>query len=403
MNKTIKISSLLSTIFILIGAIFKMNHWPFASFALLIGITLFNFLFLPFYASYLIKVATDKPIKIILISLAVSISVFTITTLFQIQHWPGSGVVAMISGVVILLMCLLIIPILVSKINACEVPRLQKISLSMIYFGGILFFLGILSKMVLTNYSNEILFIGVVVLLTGILIYNHNHEKGVIKFFNEKVQLSYLYTQIFNFLFLTILLKAPHSYNAEFNLINNRVLTSISKIDDFTKGKIKQQTPVPKIVEVNHLTEDVLQYIDDLKGGLVKMVYKDNTLEMAKTDMNKLRNIDNFDLPTSFLIGSDPALPKKGQYTANELKNKLIAYKIHLLSMVEESDKVAMEKKMNLDFSDKVEDDITASWEVYTFLHTTLAHDLIALSQIQLEIKMTETIIVDYLSQKVNN
>ncbi len=177
MNKTIKISSLLSTIFILIGAIFKMNHWPFASFALLIGITLFNFLFLPFYASYLIKVATDKPIKIILISLAVSISVFTITTLFQIQHWPGSGVVAIISGVVILLMCLLIIPILVSKINACEVPRLQKISLSMIYFGGILFFLGILSKMVLTNYSNEILFIGVVVLLTGILIYNHNHEK----------------------------------------------------------------------------------------------------------------------------------------------------------------------------------------------------------------------------------
>jgi hypothetical protein len=403
MNKTIRVSSLLCTIFILIGAIFKMNHWPFAALALLMGILLLNFLMLPYYISYLLKFAIDKKIRLMILAIALAAMVLSISTLFQIQHWPGSEVVEIISSLTILLMFFIVIPIIVIKINKSEISKIQKLGLSIIYIGGAIFLFGIISKLNVTAYSNGILTIGIILLLFGIQIMYSIEKKDGLKIFSEKVDFAPLYSQILNFVFLAFALKSPQSHKFEFNVINNRIQISTDNIAAFTKSKIDEQSSSPEITKVKLLTYDVIQYIDELKGVLAKKAHKDNKTSWAKTDIVKLSNIDNYDIPTGFLIGGEPASPRKGHFSANELKNKLIAYKIHLLSMTNEKDKAAIEKRINLDFSDKKEDEFISSWEVYNFYHATLSHDLITLSQIQLEIKLVENIIVDYLSQKVNN
>jgi hypothetical protein len=403
MNNKIKVSSLISIILIVIGAVFKLNHWPYAALALLFGMAVFNFFFLPFYTAYLLNAAFDKKIKIVISAFSILAGVLSIATIFQIQHWPGNGVVSISSVLLTLVILLVTIPILIIKVFKSEISNNQKFSISFVYLGSALFFLGIVSRMVLTFYSNEILVVGFLFLLFGIYRNRANENKAVVTFFKNKVELSYLFTQILNLVFLIFVLKAPSSNKGEFNQINKRILTNVNNIGFYTKDKISFYKSADEIKKVNNLTDEALKYIDDLKVMLAKKVHQDNTPAMALSDMYNLKGTENYDIPTGFLIGGDPGNPRKGHFSANELKNKLIAYKIHLLSMTDENDKAAIEKRINLDFSDKKEDEFISSWEVYNFYHATLSHDLITLSQIQLEVKITETIMVDYLIGKNNS
>ena len=150
MKKFIYISGIASANFMFLGSIFKVQHWPGANIMLVISVFLFCFLFLPFglYESY----KNNNPKKygfLYVVSFVVFFIVF-ISALFKVLHWPGAGLLMVIS---LPLPFVLFLPVYLYHI------RKDK-NYSFINFMGIMFgltFLAVFSSLLSLNVSRDIL------------------------------------------------------------------------------------------------------------------------------------------------------------------------------------------------------------------------------------------------------
>lgn len=92
MKRTLKITGFLSAALIVIGGLFKLQHWPGAGIALFSGLMIFSLLFLPL--NIILKYRDDKEKKnrlIMLIGFLTAI-IGTLGILFKIMHWPGANI-----------------------------------------------------------------------------------------------------------------------------------------------------------------------------------------------------------------------------------------------------------------------------------------------------------------------
>lgn len=91
MKKFIYISGIVVVNFFVYGAIFKLQHWPGASILVTLGLGLFCLLFLPlaFVKSYR---GNDKKTKSIYIAGFICVFITLIGAMFKIMHWPGAGI-----------------------------------------------------------------------------------------------------------------------------------------------------------------------------------------------------------------------------------------------------------------------------------------------------------------------
>ena len=84
----------------------------------------------------------------------------------------------------------------------------------------------------------------------------------------------------------------------------------------------KTRTAYNKAMEVKQMSIDMVDYIENLKAELISLT-EGISIEEAKTiSASKLRKRDNYDIPTTFLIGQDQTTGKDGR--ANMLKEKII-------------------------------------------------------------------------------
>ncbi len=98
------LSGLIPGILIILGSLFKVQHWPGASVMLTLGLTGLAFIFLPMYASYRIREAGEKNEQInkkLWIGGTVAGILFILGALFKIMHWPGAGIVILASWSVV--------------------------------------------------------------------------------------------------------------------------------------------------------------------------------------------------------------------------------------------------------------------------------------------------------------
>mgnify|MGYP001593767034 FL=1 len=83
-----------------------------------------------------------------------------------------------------------------------------------------------------------------------------------------------------------------------------------------------------KAKEAQKLLDEVVKYLDKVKFNVIAKTEKYEN--PASGDTAQLKNlestgsIDNYDIPTHELIGSDPAIPQNGPLTALELQDKLM-------------------------------------------------------------------------------
>lgn len=124
MNSTMKISGYVSSLLILIGSFFKLQHWPGANFMIIVGVFFLSTLFLPLLFILKFK-STEENNRSILLSIVgfVSSLAICIGILFRILHWPGARTI-IITGCCLLILGYLPIYILsiykntTNKINA---------------------------------------------------------------------------------------------------------------------------------------------------------------------------------------------------------------------------------------------------------------------------------------------
>ena len=100
MKKTLYLFELLSTIFTFLGSIFKIMHWPGASLMIIMGAFSFAFIFVPLLIFIKFKEVSFLFDKFIY---SIGITLFTLLMvgfIFKLMHWPWATVL-MLSTIVI--------------------------------------------------------------------------------------------------------------------------------------------------------------------------------------------------------------------------------------------------------------------------------------------------------------
>jgi hypothetical protein len=78
------------------GCLFKIMHWPGAAIVLVTGITMLALLFIPLAIKSCIKTETDKKTRIFYLLTAIVAAVNLLGAMFKINHWPGSSLLLII-------------------------------------------------------------------------------------------------------------------------------------------------------------------------------------------------------------------------------------------------------------------------------------------------------------------
>jgi hypothetical protein len=86
MKKLAFVSGLLSANLMMFGSLFKISHWPYADFILIIAATVFCFLFLPFALISWYRASEKKSVTLTLTTFVVFFT-GVIAILFKIEHW----------------------------------------------------------------------------------------------------------------------------------------------------------------------------------------------------------------------------------------------------------------------------------------------------------------------------
>jgi hypothetical protein len=143
MKKLVKISGVAGTVLFGLAALFKIQHWPGAGQMMTFGALFLAFIFLPSVLNVLWKETHNKKRIFLFISAFLAGMLLVIGTLFKVQHWPFAGAVltlAAFSGI------LFFIPALVQNRLSDPQNKAKRLAYLLGGAGTALFFAGMLFK-----------------------------------------------------------------------------------------------------------------------------------------------------------------------------------------------------------------------------------------------------------------
>lgn len=160
---------------------------------------------------------------------------------------------------------------------------------------------------------------------------------------------------------------------------------------------------------------EVYKYIGVVRTKVIAATEKkdEKTADTMRLEMmEKTGQIDNYDAPSGFLIGSEAATPKTGEYSANELKGKLKGLHDKLIGIVDamqkdpkiklpQDDYEALKKKLKSIEPDEtpfMEGNVKFGWEAKNFYHLPEAAVVTTLNKMQADLKNVEADILQVFS-----
>lgn len=150
--------------------------------------------------------------------------------------------------------------------------------------------------------------------------------------------------------------------------------------------------PYQKAMEAQQASENMVQYIHDLKVELI-MAVEGIPREVADTiDLMFVNGKDNYDIPTNIMIG-DSHDGSAGK--SKELREKMESYQAQLKGLLSEQDLANL--SFGFDFSGGNENGAEVNWEVKNFDHTQLAPTVVLLSKLQNDVRNAEYDVVSML------
>jgi len=164
--------------------------------------------------------------------------------------------------------------------------------------------------------------------------------------------------------------------------------------------------------------EEVYKYLDDVKGNMVRAVLQLEESVKVLGDTVNLRNppqkdkIDDYDMPTTVLLGSDEHNLKTGPLTADELRTKLNQLHDKLIAQLDKMQKTEGQHLLQGDYdnlkkkiaivkptdSGRVDEGITYTWPMDNFYHLPMAAVFVNLNKMQADLKNVEAEILQVFS-----
>lgn len=159
-----------------------------------------------------------------------------------------------------------------------------------------------------------------------------------------------------------------------------------------------------KAQQVQKLTDDMVNFIVELRSQLFMRIEKKTLEEAKKMTLKDVAALDNKDIPHNYFINE-----KKGI----ELKSKIVEYRKKILELVDDplrkpeenaKSKAEMDKKIGLETKDGVDAKTKApyTWEDHAFGETVLAACVTMLNKLSGEVKNVEFDMLTYLMGDIN-
>ncbi|MFH0893772.1 MAG: hypothetical protein V2A54_04990 [Bacteroidota bacterium] len=149
MKKFIYITGIILVNMFVIGTVFKMFHWPGAGVLIVFGLTLFTLAFLPLVLIHNYKQTGKKKTFLYITGFLCALLCFT-GAMFKIMHWPGAGVLLILSTP---LPFVLFLPVYIYHNRKHE----AKQSLNFIGVMLLLVYVAVFSSLMALNISRDIL------------------------------------------------------------------------------------------------------------------------------------------------------------------------------------------------------------------------------------------------------
>lgn len=157
--------------------------------------------------------------------------------------------------------------------------------------------------------------------------------------------------------------------------------------------------------QVQKAAADLLLHLDSLKVKAIVAEEKRPVSEIIAKNQTtgadtiiSLEHIDKKDAynnVTNMMVGSEPAKPKTGPWSATELKDKLIAFKDLVKKAGKSDPKIVANADMLFNFDDRKDASGTMSnWESINFYHVPLAAAITLMSKLQADVRNAENELV---------
>jgi serine phosphatase RsbU (regulator of sigma subunit) len=333
------------------SVVMKLNHLPGASVFIILGAFVFTFIFLPswFFLNWPIN---DKWGRLLNLLLIVFMGSFMLFWLFKLQFWPGATAMGDFTKFTFYYV---FIPALTLIFIFSRYSIKFKLSDGLI----IVFVFAYLFSNIQTR---EIVMRGV----SRDTEFQNQEEKKLDQF--EKKN-SFLYESLLS-----------------------------SNETDSTYLKQKEKAQRLKIK-----SDSVFNYIQKLKTKIVSLVEDipekvADTLNFADIDQK-----EQMDLVTFQMIGNNPMDPKKGPFTALELKLILTNFKSEAINYAPEEVQNQLFSNSPIDLSPaEYEDGFKEEWEVHKFYHEPLGKVYTTLSMLQNDVRYTEQLVLSEIFNKAN-
>ncbi|MSP70437.1 MAG: gliding motility protein GldM [Bacteroidetes bacterium] len=191
--------------------------------------------------------------------------------------------------------------------------------------------------------------------------------------------------------------------NANFDKKNEMTYMAFAKAYDL--DKVKAKVPYENAMKAKKLSADLCTYITGIRGKMVGLSAGfDASSKVGDTlRLTLLEKPDDYDNPTNFMIGSDPA-DVTGE--AKKLKETLIKYYANLENLLPEKSQKNFAARIKPSIPTKevysAEHEKMISWEWYNFYHAPIVAAIAQMDRIINDVKNAEGDAVNELFASVN-
>jgi hypothetical protein len=306
MKTFMKIFGVLSPTLLAVAALFKIQHWPGGSVMLVLGFFFLCFFFLP-SALYVLNAEnkTDKKHLFMKLSGLISSVIFLLGILFKVMHWPGAGI-ALVVG--LLMLGFVYLPSLIIARISDDKGEGKRAAYLAGLFAGIFYISGWLFKLMHWPGAGIIILIGLILFsIIFIPLYvvaqyrNESHVKGPFIFIIVASMMAVLFL---SFMALTVSKDALSEFAAVEKQMDDVLDDLENKNDVLVLEMISTSEGDGTVALVHQRTEDIESWIDLLKVDLVKATEPENAIATAggKVDCSLILRKDATKTPAEILI-----------------------------------------------------------------------------------------------------
>ncbi len=166
-------------------------------------------------------------------------------------------------------------------------------------------------------------------------------------------------------------------------------------------------------IEAQKQLEDMVKYLEVIKSNVIAKTEKfENAASGDTAKLRYLDAIDNYDIPSHELIGSDAATPENKPLSALEMKDKFTKLHNSLISLMDNMQKNPKSKLLDDDYkglkrkigglkpidSGAEDDGLKMTWEVENFYHLPMAAVVCNINKMQADLKNVEAEMLQVLA-----